>query len=71
MALDSAFDRTGLTDAQIAERISVSAEAVRLWRRGLRRVSHKHARRLETELGIPKHELRPDIYDAPHPGTAA
>ncbi|MFE8872757.1 hypothetical protein ACE4RV_06250 [Acetobacter persici] len=31
----------------------------------------KHAKTIETALGIPKHKMRPDVYDAPEAKSAA
>ena len=71
MGIDSVLSRTGLSDAKLADHLMVSAETVRLWRNGRRRMSPAHARRIEQDFGIGRHELRPDIYDAPTAERAA
>ncbi len=71
MTVDDSMARAGLTDQQAASLLNVSREAVRLWRRGQRRMLPRHARALHASFGIPLHELRPDVWDAPHQAEAA
>ena len=57
--------KTDLSNAEIAASVGVSAEAVRLWRHGKRRVAPRHALAVSRITGIPRHELRPDLWEAP------
>jgi transcriptional regulator with XRE-family HTH domain len=70
MSLDSQFEALGLSDADVAARLNVSAEAVRLWRRGKRRMKPSLARAAERELGISVSISRPDLWP-PVVGTPA
>ena len=54
-----------LTDAEIAERLVVSAETVNRWRKGAGRMSRTHAKQVEKLFGIPRHLLRPDLFEPP------
>ena len=63
------MEARGLTDAAVAVRLGLSDEAVRLWRVGKRAVTAERALEIEAKLGIPRHEVRPDLWDAP--GDAA
>ncbi len=67
MTLASYLSEHGLTDGAFAERIGVSDEAVRLWRHGIRKISPKMAKVISKLTGIPRHELRPDIWEPPKP----
>jgi plasmid maintenance system antidote protein VapI len=51
-----------LSDTDVANAAGVTAEAVRSWRHGKRRVGPETARKIEKQLGIPKHILRPDLW---------
>ena len=70
MGLQDVLARVGLSDAELGSRLGVSAEAVRLWRSGARRISPVHVKKIELDFNIPRHELRPDIYDAPNPAVS-
>lgn len=65
MTLDSRLKELGISDADFAQQHGVSAEAVRLWRKGLRRMSPDTAKAIEQKTGIPRHELRPDLWEPP------
>jgi DNA-binding transcriptional regulator YdaS (Cro superfamily) len=57
--------RTGLplSDAGLAREVGVSAEAVRLWRLKKRRISPRHVSAVSRITGIPRHDLRPDLWE--------
>ena len=65
MTLESRLRDLGISDAEFAQQHGVSAEAVRLWRKGLRRMSPATAMAIEQKAGIPRHELRPDLWEPP------
>lgn len=67
MSLASYMADHSLNDAEVGARLGVTAEAVRLWRHGKRRIAPITAKRIEREFGIPLHLLRPDIWQAPAP----
>jgi hypothetical protein len=60
-----------LTDASLGIKVGVGAEAVRLWRRGIRPISAERALTVSKVTGITCHALRPDIWltvnDGPPP----
>ncbi len=47
----------------LATDLGISPQAVSVWRR----VPAERAREVERITGIPRHELRPDLWDAPIP----
>ena len=47
---------------KLARTLGVSRETVRNWRSGTYRVSPEHAREIEKQLDVPRHELRPDLW---------
>ena len=65
MTLAAYMSESGKTDAEIAAALGVNAEVVRLWRHGRRRISAERAIALSKLTGIPRHELRPDLWEAP------
>ncbi len=65
MSLAEHMLRLNLKDAAVAQPLGVTAEAVRLWRHGKRRIPAERAAQVEAEFGIPRHELRPDLYQSP------
>jgi DNA-binding transcriptional regulator YdaS (Cro superfamily) len=65
MTLASYMTEKGLTDGDLAASLGVSGELVRLWRHGHRAISAKRAITISEVTGIPRHELRPDLWDAP------
>jgi DNA-binding transcriptional regulator YdaS (Cro superfamily) len=67
MSLKDYMSATGKKDADIAASIGVNPEVVRLWRHGRRKINAERAIELARVLGIPLHELRPDLWA---PGTA-
>lgn len=64
MDLDAFLTDLGLSDTTAANRLGVSSEAIRLWRRGKRQVPAERAVQIETELGVPRHVTRPDLWPA-------
>lgn len=62
MSLASYMTEHSLTDTEVGYRLGVSAEAVRLWRHGKRRITAEKAQLINREFGIPLHSLRPDIW---------
>lgn len=65
MNLASYMSESGTTDAELAAKLGVSGELVRLWRHGHRDISAKRAIAISKITSIPLHELRPDLWDAP------
>jgi len=63
MGLATYMAENGLNDAQLAVMVGVSAEAVRLWRHGKRSISAKRAVEISALTGIPRYQLRPDLWD--------
>ncbi len=63
MGLATYMAENGLSDAQLGVMVGVSAEAVRLWRHGKRSISAKRAIKISALTGIPRHQLRPDLWD--------
>lgn len=59
--------RYGLKPGALAAAAGVSTESVRQWRLGQNRPTPERARLIERKLGIPRHEIRPDLWDAPRP----
>jgi DNA-binding transcriptional regulator YdaS (Cro superfamily) len=65
MTLANYMSATGKTDAQLAAALGVNAEVVRLWRHGRRRIAAERVIELSNITGIPRHELRPDLWEPP------
>lgn len=63
--LDAVLKRHGLVTKDLSHVLGVSMVTVRWWKRGIRKPSIENARLAEVKLGIPKHELRPDLWDPP------
>jgi len=63
--IDRVLTEYGLDSQTLALALRVSVEAVRTWRRGTRRITPDAARITEARFGVPKHLLRPDLWDAP------
>ena len=59
--------RYGLTGEAFAQGAGVSMVTFRAYRRGYRVMSPEVAIRAEQKLGIPRHELRPDLWPPPQP----
>ena len=65
--IDAVLAEYGVESQTLALALRVSTEAVRTWRRGTRRITPDAARITEARFGVPKHLLRPDLWDAPSP----
>jgi transcriptional regulator with XRE-family HTH domain len=65
--IDQVLVKHGLTAEAFCERLGLSPDTLRKWRKGLRAMSYRLAIRCEEEFGIPRHELRPDIFPARRP----
>ena len=63
--LASYMSQRGMTDGELAAKLGVSDEYVRLWRVGRRRISAERAVDVSKATGIPRHELRPDLWELP------
>jgi DNA-binding transcriptional regulator YdaS (Cro superfamily) len=70
-ALAAYMSAHGLTDAAVADKLGVSAEAVRLWRTGRRPIAAKRAMALSRLTAVPCRLLRPDIWDESNRPPAA
>lgn len=66
MALEKAKRIAGGT-AKLAAWLSISSQAVSQWER----VPVERVLEVERLTGVPRYELRPDIYPAPQPEEAA
>jgi len=58
------MEKHGLTDGAFAAQLGVSGDLVRLYRLG-RRIPAERALAIEKVTGIPRHLLRPDLWDPP------
>lgn len=63
-ALQRAIDIAGGTQAALAAMLGFTQQAISEWV-AAGRVSRHGAMLVETATGIPRHELRPDLYPAP------
>lgn len=62
----------GLTQSDIAEALGVAQSAVSNWSRGEKEPSAERAVDIETKLGVPRSEIRPDLWPVvaePQPAT--
>lgn len=62
-SLTSYMQAAGLTDAELAAKLEITQENIRLWRSGRRRIPAERAVELSAITGIPRHSLRPDLWD--------
>lgn len=60
--LDAVLASHGLTRKSLQEGLGVTEQATSAWAVGRNRMSPEIAIRAETELGIPRSELRPDLW---------
>lgn len=63
--LDAFMRAKLMQNVDLAALIGVTQQAVSLWRRGERPPSAVYAKKIEAGLGIHRHLLRPDLWDAP------
>ena len=69
--VEAALSYIDLSCDRLGKRLGVTGEAVRLWRRGKQRMSGRHAEQLDGMFGVPRHLLRPDLFDPPPESAAA
>jgi len=63
-ALQQYIDRENTTQAALAARLGVSPSALSLILSGARKPGVYLTKKIEAVTGIPRHELRPDVYEA-------
>jgi DNA-binding transcriptional regulator YdaS (Cro superfamily) len=63
------LEERGLSLSDLARRLGVNKSSITLW--GLRRIPAERVLEIEKLTGIPRHDLRPDIYPAPEQSGAA
>jgi DNA-binding transcriptional regulator YdaS (Cro superfamily) len=69
-ALERAIEKAG-SQALLAEQIGASQQLISYWlKKATRGVPAEFVGPIETATGIPRHELRPDLYDAPKASAA-
>jgi transcriptional regulator with XRE-family HTH domain len=61
--------RAGISMEALAWRVQVSKASISRIETGLQSPSPELARALEAETGVPKWQLRPDIWDKPRAAT--
>jgi transcriptional regulator with XRE-family HTH domain len=64
-----ASERTGFSLAAVAARVGVTRGTISKIELELHKPRPELARELEAATGVPKHELRPDLWDAPAKGA--
>jgi transcriptional regulator with XRE-family HTH domain len=67
IAIDAVLARYGLSREAFCDGLGLGMATVRSWHRGDRKPSLFVCQLAEERLGIPKHELRPDIWPPPPP----
>lgn len=60
--IDIALSQKKMSVRALAEKVGVSAETVRLWRTGRRRVSVRNITALCNALDLCAEQIRPDIF---------
>ena len=63
--LDAYMRAAGLLNRDMAVALGLAPELVRRMRCGMRPIHPNEARLIEEKFGIPRHRLRPDIWDPP------
>jgi plasmid maintenance system antidote protein VapI len=66
-AFANLMDEHGVSQHDLVVSLAVTPKAVRNWRDGSRQPTPDNARIIEARFGIPKHLIRPDIWDPPPP----
>jgi transcriptional regulator with XRE-family HTH domain len=69
--VDAILSRYGLSREDFCDRLGLGMPTIRSWMRGDRKPSVPVCQLAEERLGIPKHELRPDLWQPPPPRTRA
>jgi len=64
-------ENLGVSVRECAKRLGVSAPSVSRIERGLQQPSPDLSRLIEEATGVPRWQLRPDIWDAPRPRRRA
>jgi ribosome-binding protein aMBF1 (putative translation factor) len=62
---DAIMARYGVSRDDLLTKLGIGWATVRSWRRGDRKPSLAVCQLAEKRLGIPKHELRPDVWPPP------
>jgi hypothetical protein len=70
-ALDRVLFERDISSVTVALTCGVTQQCVSAWRLGRRRPGVQHAKLLDSALGIPRHLIRPDLFDAPTPKAAS
>lgn len=52
-----------VTCAELAKMLGISEPEISRWENGLRKIPAERCRLISTVTGIPRHKLRPDIFD--------
>ncbi|HEY8685938.1 MAG TPA: Cro/CI family transcriptional regulator [Chloroflexota bacterium] len=63
--ISKAIEKAGSVKA-LAEALGIKPQGISQWKH----IPIEHARTIETLTGIPRHELRPDVWDAPFSASA-
>ena len=73
MDLRTYLESTGTTQATLAATLGVTQGLVHQWVKGLTKITPERAKAIEEATGgtVKRHELRPDIFDAPGKGRVA
>lgn len=61
--------RAAGNQTKLAKALNKTPQAISYWQRKLGRIPAEHVPEVEKATGIPRHQLRPDLY--PAPGEAA
>jgi hypothetical protein len=70
-ALDRVLLERDISSVSVASTCGVTQQCVSAWRLGRRRPGIQHAKLLDSALGIPRHLIRPDLFDPPTPKAAS
>lgn len=62
--LHRAIEKAG-SQALLAQKIGTSQQLISYWSKKQRRVPAEFVGKIADVTGIPRHELRPDLYEAP------